>query len=229
MEQVTAIILAAGQGKRMNSDVQKQYMLLKDKPVLYYSLKAFEESKVDSVILVVGEQEVNDVREQLVRRYQFHKIQAVISGGAERYLSVYCALQQLKDTNYVLIHDGARPLVTVELINQVTEEVKLYQACIVGVPSKDTVKLVNHDKIVIATPERNNVWLIQTPQAFSYSLIKQAYDSLMETGEYNVTDDAMVLERSNSTPIHIIQGSYDNIKITTAGDIIVAEALLTKE
>lgn len=226
MDQITAIVLAAGHGKRMNSGVRKQYMLLKDKPVLYYSLKALEESEVDSIILVVGEQELTEVREQMVEQYQFHKIKKVIAGGLERYLSVYCGLQQVENAAYVLIHDGARPLVSTELINRVIEEVKSHNACIVGVPSKDTVKLVNDTNIVTATPERNCVWMIQTPQAFAYPLIKEAYDRFIESGDSNVTDDAMVLERCNQTPIHMVTGSYNNIKITTPEDIQIAEVLL---
>lgn len=222
----TAIVLSAGSGKRMGSSIPKQYLLMGEKPVLYYSLKAFEESSVDEIILVAGRNDLAYCRENLVDAYSFKKVTSIIEGGTERYHSVYEGLKAIKDTDYVLIHDGARPLLTVETIEKTLEEVIRYKACVVGVPSKDTVKLVGYDGIVLETPQRDKVWCIQTPQAFSYKLIMEAYDKIMVEMPSNITDDAMVLESALHYPVRMVMGSYSNIKITTPDDIIIGEALL---
>ena len=226
MEKITAIILAAGQGKRMNSSVSKQYMLLKDKPVLYYSLAAFENSLVTEVIVVVGKDDISYVKEEIIKPYGFRKVTHVVEGGSERYLSVLSGLNEINTTDYVLVHDGARPLIKANTINTVISEVIRKKACIVGVPSKDTVKLSSRDGVIDSTPEREHVYMVQTPQAFEYSILKEAYDNL---GSYHgavITDDAMIVECLNKYPIHLVQGEYTNIKLTTPEDIVIAEALL---
>lgn len=216
---ITAIVLAAGQGKRMNSDIAKQYLLIQGKPILYYSLKTFEESNVDHIILVVGENDIDYVKNQIVDKYGLKKIKKIITGGAERYHSVYNGLQQAKDSEYVLIHDGARPFVTHEIIYRTIENVKVSKATVVGMPVKDTIKIADNQNMVVETPPREKVWMVQTPQAFEYNLIKRAYDRIIEKEDISITDDAMVLEYSTSHKIQLIQGSYKNIKITTEEDL----------
>lgn len=228
MSKYTAIVLAAGHGKRMNSSVAKQYLLLAERPILYYSLKAFQESDIDEIILVVGAGEEEYVKETIVNAYSLSKVIKVISGGQERFHSVYEGLKAIDQTDYVLVHDGARPFITIATINSMMEEASEYQACILGVPSKDTVKIVNEQGYVTDTPKRKHVWNIQTPQAFSFSLLCEAYEKLIISGIQDVTDDAMVVELMTSHSVRIIQGSYDNIKITTPEDISIAEDILKR-
>lgn len=226
-DKITAIVLAAGQGKRMNSEVAKQYLMLKAKPVLYYSLKTFEDSLVDDIILVVGADDIDYVRKQIVEAYDFKKVTHIIAGGKERYNSVYNALESITDTKYVLIHDGARPFVTDEIVDRVIKNVIALKACVVGMPAKDTIKIADEDGYVYDTPSRANLWMIQTPQAFEYEMIKKAYDMIMKEDNIQVTDDAMVLEYTLGYPIKLIKGSYQNIKITTPEDINISQMLLS--
>lgn len=226
-DSITAIVLAAGQGKRMNSKTAKQYLLLNDKPVLYYSLKAFEDSNVDDIILVVGQGEIEYVRDYIVQFYQFKKVYNIIEGGKERYNSVYNALNFIIGTSYVLIHDGARPFVTNDIIDRVIKSVIESKACIVGMPVKDTIKIADKAGFVFDTPAREDVWMIQTPQAFEFTMIKKAYDTIMKEDSIQVTDDAMVLEHTLNYPIRLIEGSYQNIKITTPEDIKIGEIFLS--
>jgi len=232
-DKVSAIILAGGSGKRMQSEIPKQYMLLGDYPVLYYSLKAFDNSSVDEIILVINESDREYLKEKLLKAYTFKKPVRLAAGGEERYLSVFNGLQGCKESDYVLIHDGARPFISVEIIEETIKNTKEYKACAVGVPVKDTIKIVDTNGTIKETPDRSKVWAIQTPQAFQTSLIIDAYELLLADlnqktggGPLNVTDDAMVLECTINYPIKIIMGSYSNIKITTPEDIRVGEALL---
>lgn len=226
MGKYTAIVLAAGMGKRMNSSVPKQYLTLADKPVLYYALKAFEESDVTDIILVVGEGEVSYCREEIVEKYALRKISAVIEGGKERYYSVYEGLKVAKGADYVLIHDGARPLVTGEIIRRAIQTVLQEQACVVGMPVKDTIKIIGEDGRAEATPDRSRLWQIQTPQVFSYDMIFDAYEWVIGQEDIAVTDDAMVLECATGRKVKVIEGSYENIKITTPEDLLIAETYL---
>lgn len=228
MEKYTAIVLAAGMGKRMNSSVPKQYLMLAGRPVLYYALKAFEESDVTDIILVVGEGEVSYCREEIVEKYALRKISAVIEGGKERYYSVYEGLKAAKGADYVLIHDGARPLVTGEIIRRAIQTVLQEQACVVGMPVKDTIKIIGEDGRAEATPDRSRLWQIQTPQVFSYDMIFDAYERVIGQGDIAVTDDAMVLEHVTGRKVKVIEGSYENIKITTPEDLLIAETYLKR-
>lgn len=231
----TAVILAAGQGKRMQSTVHKQYLLLKDKPVLYYSLKAFEDSMIDDIVLVVGPEDKEFCQKEIVEKYDFKKIRVIITGGKERYHSVANGIQAINwKCDYVFIHDGARPLVNHEIIERAYYEVIRSRACVVGMPVKDTIKIADLKGFVADTPARSLVWQIQTPQVFDKKLIIDAYARLIDQ-EKNilaqgilVTDDAMVVEYFTETPIKLVQGSYENIKITTPDDLKIAEILLDK-
>lgn len=227
-----AIVLSAGRGTRMQSDIPKQYMPLIDKPVLYYSLKAFQDSSVSSIILVTGKEDVEFCQKEIVEKYNITKVSAIVTGGKERYHSVYEGLKQLKDHDYVLIHDGARPCVNVDIIERSIQSAIEEEACVVGMPVKDTIKISNENGYAVETPDRSTLWMIQTPQSFSYSLIYGAYTELMgqmQKGSQDVpsiTDDAMVVEYIYGKKVKLILGSYTNIKITTPEDIRVAEGFL---
>ena len=224
----TAIVLAGGSGKRMGTKVHKQYLMLKGYPVLYYSLKAFQESAyIDEIILVSGAGEENYCKKEIVENYGFSKVSKVVAGGAERYNSVWNGLQRVVEKEgYVYIHDGARPFVNEKMIERAYECVEETKACVAGMPVKDTIKVVDEKNYVKDTPERKTLWLVQTPQVFESSLIKAAYQKLIDNKIENATDDAMVVEQMMEHPVKLYLGSYENIKITTPEDLLVAEAFL---
>lgn len=229
---VTAIVLAAGSGRRMNNTVAKQFLLLEDKPVIYYSLKAFEESIVDEIILVTSVESFEYVQTEIIHKYGFKKIKQVIEGGKERYDSVKNAIDRIVDANYVLIHDGARPFITCEMIATLIERVKEDKACLFGVPVKETIKVVDKDQRIQDTPSRTTLWAAQTPQAFEFQRIKAAYDMLYamdcEVRE-KITDDAMVYEMLIKEPVVMVMGNYTNIKLTTPEDLDYGKLLMKSE
>lgn len=225
----TAIILAAGQGKRMHSRVQKQFLSLKGKPVLYYSLACFQNSpEIQEIILVTSAESVEYCKKEIVQNYEFSKVKKIIPGGKERYDSVFQGLLACTDCDYVYIHDGARPFVTEEIIARVEKTVKKYGGCVVGMPSKDTVKIADEKQFIAQTPRRSLVWTVQTPQVFSYGLIRRAYEKARQKSMDNITDDAMVAEVYENIQIPLVEGSYENIKITTPEDLLIAERILEK-
>lgn len=226
-------MLAAGQGKRMQSNVHKQYLLIKDKPVLYYALKVFEDSVVDDIVLVVGEGEVDFCQREILDKYGFRKIRAVVCGGKERYHSVAYGIQSINwKCDYLLIHDGARPFVDDDIINNVLDEVRQSRACVAGMPVKDTIKIADEKGYVAGTPDRSRLWQIQTPQVFEKKLITEAYEKLLVEEKkllaegVTITDDAMVVEYFMNVSVKLVQGSYENIKITTPEDLKIAEVLV---
>lgn len=256
-----AIVLAAGRGKRMNSKVAKQYLLLQDKPVLYYALKQFEDSFIDDIILVTGADDITYCKKEIVGKYGFTKVRLIVAGGKERYHSVYqglLAAGELLDSVGVLgsdrqagasagvrgiwdknadnvciyIHDGARPFINEEILARARQSVEQYGSGVVGMPVKDTIKIVDEDGFAVSTPKRSFVWQVQTPQCFLYSVIMPAYTELIATEEkllsqgIAITDDAMVVELLSGSQVKLVEGSYENIKITTPEDLIVAEGFL---
>lgn len=228
-----AIVLSAGKGKRMNADTAKQYLNLCGKPVIYYCLKAFEESFIDDIYIVAGEQDIEYLHNEIVTKYGIKKVRAIVKGGAERYHSVMNGLNAIDDCEYVFIHDGARPFVDNAMLDNAYECVERYKSAIVSVPSKDTIKIVDDDNTAVSTPDRKHVRLMQTPQVFSFAEIRAAYSQMIEKEEdilskgIVITDDAMVMENFGTVPIKVVDGSYRNIKITTPEDMIIAEAFLT--
>lgn len=218
----TAIVLAAGQGRRMGTEVQKQYLEINGKPMLYYSLYTMERSQIiDEVVLVVGEKQEEYCRQNIVEKYGFSKVKSIVQGGAERYYSVWNGLQEVGE-GYVFIHDGARPFLTDDIIKRAYETVIVCKACVVGMPVKDTIKIADDAGIVVDTPPRSSVWMIQTPQVFETALVKQAYAKLVEQKQIQVTDDAMVVEQMLGHKVKLVEGSYENIKITTPEDLKIA-------
>ena len=224
----TAIVLAAGQGKRMGTAVQKQYLEIKGHPVLYYSLQAFQQSTlIDEIVLVVGEGQREYCEKEIVEKYNFTKVKHIVQGGRERYHSVWNGLQKVQE-GYVFIHDGARPFLTETILEKAYEEVCSYPACVVGMPVKDTIKMADNEGFAVETPNRSLLWQIQTPQVFDVALIRKAYALLMEQTDICVTDDAMVVEQMLDMKVRLVQGSYENIKITTPEDLDIAEILVEK-
>lgn len=234
----TAIVLSAGQGKRMGTDVQKQYIELFGKPIIFYTLSAFQNSSIiDDIILVAGHGQEDYVYRDIVWKYGFTKVKSIVPGGNERYASVWQGLKVVKSgvlgeeslEGYVFIHDGARPFVDDAILERAYETVNENRACAAGMPSKDTVKLADDEQFAVTTPERKYVWMIQTPQVFEASLIIEAYFRLMGEEYINVTDDAMVVEQMMEFPVKLFEGSYENIKITTPEDLAIAKIFLTNK
>lgn len=225
----TAIVLAAGQGKRMGTKIQKQYLEISGKPVLYYSLNTFQNSKIiDDIVLVVSEGQEEYCEKEIIGKYNFDKVSKIVVGGSERYYSVWNGLQILDEEGYVFIHDGARPFVTEEIIVRAYDEVCSCKACVVGMPVKDTIKIADENGFSDYTPRRDLVWMVQTPQVFDVKIAKKAYEMLMKCGIINVTDDAMVVEAMLHQNVKLVKGSYENIKITTPEDLEIAEVFLKK-
>ena len=226
---VTAIIVAAGSGKRMNSDTKKQFMEINDKPLLYYSVRAFEESEVDDIVLVVPEEDIDYVKSEIVEKYGFNKVKAVTTGGITRTKSVEHGLLLALDAGHVLIHDGARPLITDTLINRVIDAVKTERAILVAVPAKETI-YSTEDGMVSASLKRDRLYIAQTPQAFDTVLIKEAYNLAEKSAVKGpATDDVTFVYNYLGVKAKIIEGDYKNIKVTTPEDIEVAKALLMNQ
>lgn len=230
-EKQVAVVLSAGQGKRMNSATAKQYLLIKEKPVIWYSLQTFEQCPfIDEIILVAGEKDLDYCREHIVEKYGFQKVRRIVAGGKERYHSVFNGLLAIQDCTFVYIHDGARPFLTQEILERAQKAVRVYGACVVGMPVKDTIKICDRDGFSIQTPDRSMVWQVQTPQIFSYPLIRGAYELLMEElqkgVEIPITDDAMVVEHMIGQKVKLVEGTYSNIKITTPEDLAIGEKFI---
>ena len=228
-DRITAIVLAAGKGSRMHSDIPKQFMMLDGYPVIYYSLKAFQDSSVDDIILVAGEDAVEYCSKDIVERYNLTKISKIVTGGAERYDSVRNGLIAANGARYVLIHDGARPCITQKIIRDSIDAVNEYPACTVGVPVKDTIKIVDEEQMGVDTPDRSRLWQIQTPQSFDRELLLGCYAKLGEDKNAYITDDTMIVERYSNVKTKVIWGAYENIKITTPEDLKIASNFLKKD
>ena len=223
----TAIVLAAGQGRRMGTDLPKQFLPLCGKPVLWYSLNCFQNSDLtDRIILVCGKEWIGYCEEEIVRKYGLSKVKTITEGGENRYDSVYNGLKACADTEFVMIHDGARPFITDGILRRGLLGAEKTGACVIGMPSKDTVKIADQDGFIKETPQRSSVWIIQTPQVFRYSLIREAYGQIMKSGTVNVTDDAMVVEQTLGTKIALAEGSYENLKVTTPDDLLKCRAIV---
>lgn len=229
---VYTIVAAGGSGSRMGSDIPKQYLTVRDRPLLYYTLNALETSCVSGVSVAVSKDWMQYVVSDIVDKYHLNKVIRVCEGGAERHVSVYHALDDLTDIanaeDIVLIQDGARPFVTAELVDKIVCGVKEFGAALAAVPVKDTIKISDAEGFVKETTERANTWQIQTPQGFYYGEILEAYRRLFaESTMPAITDDAMVYERAfPEKKVKLIEAYYENIKITTAEDLEVAKARL---
>ncbi len=221
------IIPAAGKGKRMNYNKSKQYIELKGKPILVHTLEVFMRCEaIHHIIIVVGKGEVDYCKQEIVEGHGLEKVLHVIEGGKERQDSVYEGIKCVPDkTDIVLIHDAARPFIKEEHINATIREAYIGGACVLGVKVKDTIKVANHEDYIIDTPNRNMLWAIQTPQTFKKEVIQEAYVQAIKD-KFVATDDAMIVEKYSDRAVKIVEGSYDNIKITTQEDLIIAKSLM---
>ena len=212
---ISAIVLAGGRGKRMNYHKSKQFIEIKGKPVLVYTLEKFIYNKsIDEVILVLPEDEVD----------YCIKVDRIVIGGKERQDSVFNALEAMEKANIVLIHDGARPFISEKIIEEGIKYANIYGAAAPGVTPKDTIKIKNEDNISVDTPDRNTLVAVQTPQCFKYDEIYQCHRKIKEENAI-VTDDTSVVERYGHK-VYLYEGDYTNIKITTPEDLILAERLI---
>lgn len=220
-----ALIPAAGSGSRMQADVSKQYLLLDGKPLLAHTLQVFAaHPAIDAIYLIVPPGDLDYCRREIVERHAITGITQIVAGGAERQDSVANGLAACgaADDDIILIHDGARPFVSSEIITAAIAAARQFAACTVGVPVKDTIKRVI-DGIVTETPERCQLWQVQTPQAFRYDLLRRAHVAGRDCGG-GATDDAVLVERLGH-PVTMVAGSYTNLKITTPEDLVIARAL----
>ena len=228
-----AIVLAAGKGKRMGGGTRKQYLFLEDKPVLCYCLDVFERSFIDEVILVVGKEEQEFCKNEIVEKYGYKKVETIIEGGRERYHSVYNGIQAIDEAEIVYIHDGARPFISEKILEDLRIEVKNSRACVAAVPVKDTIKIVDSEGKTIDTLDRSKLWAVQTPQVFEFSIVKNAYDIMMAEenrgSTMHVTDDCMVVEKYTELRSKMVYSTYKNIKITTEEDLIIAKSFLLEK
>lgn len=228
MDKIAVVIPAAGQGKRMGLPYNKQFARIKDLPVVFRTILVFMRSEVVSSIIVIcasGEEDLFSKEE--LNKFGITDEIIVVTGGAERQDSVYRGLLAVPaDCNYVMVHDGARPLVCDKIIKEAAEQVKLHKAIVVGVPVKDTVKLTDDRGFITETLPRERLWQIQTPQAFETKILRDAYEKAFSENFYG-TDDASLVERLGHS-VKIIKGLYENFKITTPEDLVLAEAILQR-
>lgn len=231
-EKCVAIVLAGGQGKRMNSSVPKQYMMILEKPILYYTLKTFEDSFIDEIIIVTPEGGEDYCQKEIVERYEFHKVTKIVSGGKERYHSVYNGIKAIGDCDYIFVHDGARAFLTEDILTRCLTDVREYGACVASMPVKDTIKISDGNGFVDHTPDRSLLYMVQTPQVFDAPILRDAYSKLIKEEQkliqegIHITDDTMVVEYFMNHQIKLTEGSYTNIKVTTPDDLILGEAFL---
>lgn len=221
---ISAIVLAGGRGKRMNYHKSKQFIEIKGKPVLVYTLEKFIYNKsIDEVILVLPEDEVDYCKKEVLQKYSL-KVDRIVIGGKERQDSVFNALEAMEKADIVLIHDGARPFISEKIIEEGIKYANIYGAAAPGVTPKDTIKIKNEDNISVDTPDRNTLVAVQTPQCFKYDEIYQCHRKIKEENAI-VTDDTSVVERYGHK-VYLYEGDYTNIKITTPEDLILAERLI---
>ena len=225
---VTVIIAAAGQGKRMGLESNKVFLPLRYKPVLYHSVMAMVACReVDDIVVVAADDEIQEMQDMLIS-WSIAKPWRVVAGGSERQYSIANALAAIpKETDIILVHDGARPFIDTDTIAELISAARRYYAAGVAVPVKDTIKRVDENGFISDTPPRNMLWAIQTPQAFRASLLRKAYVEAAQDG-YLGTDDAALVERLGVS-VKIVQGSYQNIKITTPEDLLIARAFMQKK
>ncbi|KYH28789.1 MULTISPECIES: 2-C-methyl-D-erythritol 4-phosphate cytidylyltransferase [Clostridium] len=220
-----AIIVAAGKGTRMKAKINKQFIKLKGKPILYYTLKAFEDNDlIDEIVLVLAKNEIEYCKDNILNKYKMNKIKKIVEGGSTRQDSVIRGLLAAKGNDVVLIHDGARPFVDNRIIEDGIKYANIYDACACGVEPKDTIKIKTEDGFSLNTPKRETLFSVQTPQCFKYDLILDAHKKALKE-KIEATDDTMIVENYNHK-VYLYEGSYNNIKITTPEDLIIGERIL---
>lgn len=219
------VIVAAGTGSRMNMGINKQFIKLEGKEIIAYTIEKFyNNSNIEDIVVVVKEDESEFFKKEILDKYNFKNVK-IAYGGKERQDSVYNGLKLLDEKcDVVLIHDGARPFVSDKIIDKSIEEAKEHKAIVVGVPVKDTIKVIDDDKNIVDTPNRSVLWAVQTPQTFDYNILIDAYKDAFKNKFYG-TDDAMLVERIGYK-VKMLEGSYNNIKITTQEDLNIGSQIL---
>lgn len=223
---VTAIILAAGKGKRMLHSLPKHFIRLEDKPVLAYTLDAFEKCPdVNQVLIVSRSGEEEYCLKEVVEMYGYKKVLKIVIGGERRQDSVYNGIKELdEDTDIVIVHDGVRPFVSQKILSETIKLAMFADGVVTAVPVKDTIKEAGDDKTIRSTPDRSSLWYAQTPQVFKKRILEEAF--IMAYGDrVSVTDESSLVERLGYK-VKIVEGSPDNIKITTKEDLLLAELIL---
>ena len=222
------LIPSAGSGSRMGAKAKKPYLSLGNKPILAHTLLAFEQcSLINEVVLIVAEDEIDYCKTSIVEPFKIRKVNKIIAGGPKRQDSVWEGLKTLNDDcELVMIHDGVRPFVSQEILKKSVHETANSGATVVAVPVKDTIKIVSKKAEVLETIDRSRIWAVQTPQTFTRDVLKRAYEKAYNDRFYG-TDDASLVERLG-VKVKIIPGSYDNMKITTPGDLTLGEAILER-
>lgn len=223
---ISAIILAGGKGKRMNSSISKQFIEIKGKPIIYYTIKKFNDNKkIDNIVVVLSQEEIEYFKEKILKKYDL-KVDKIVIGGDERQDSVYNGLESLENsgTDIVLIHDGARPFISDRIIDDGIKYATIHGACAPGVMPKDTIKIKGKSNFSIDTPNRETLVAIQTPQVFKFREILECHKKV-KIDKVVVTDDTMAVERYGNK-VYIYNGEYTNIKVTTPEDLILGEKLI---
>lgn len=228
-----ALVLAGGSGQRMQASTRKQYIEINGKPMMVYALEAFERSFVDEIILVVQAGDEAFCRKEIVEKYGLKKVGKIVAGGSERYHSSATGLQAAQSCDYVLIHDAARPCLTEEIILRCMDGVIENGASAAGMPVVDTINVIDESRKVLDTPDRNHLWIAQTPQVFPYKEICAAHEKLREqesqmTAEERkaITDDVKVAKWFMGIESYMVEGAYENIKVTTPADLRIAQLFL---
>ncbi len=222
---VMAIVVAAGSGSRFGGDLPKQFLVLRNQPLVIHAVRRFENTEeVDEIVVVVPEAFIAET-EELVRRFRLHKVGAVVAGGARRQDSVANGIRALspRASDLVLVHDGVRPFVDAQQIRDVIVQCRKHKAAVLAVQPKDTVRRSSGGLVFDRTLDRTALWLIQTPQAFTAGLLKKGL-ALAEKRHLTVTDEAALVERLG-VKARIVRGSYDNIKVTTKEDLELARLI----
>lgn len=213
---ISGIILAAGNSTRFGQNKNKNLFEINGEPIISNSLKIFDNSEKINEILLVIKKEEKEYFEEIIKRNKFKKTIKYVIGGNTRKASVYNAISQI-DSDYVVIHDGARPNIKEEYIEKSIKELEKYKGVTIAVKAKDTIKICNENQEVVETTKRSNTWLIQTPQSFDRKILKESHEKF-DANDESLTDDCMILEKCGYT-VKVIQGDYENIKVTTFGDI----------
>lgn len=223
---VSAVIPAAGMGTRMEHDMNKIFIIMENRPILAHTLEAFQQcDEVDEIVVVAKQEELSYLHAEFQSEYPFSKVRAIVAGGETRQDSVFNGLMAVDPAcDIVLIHDGARPFVDQRLILDSIIGVIEHGACVVGVPVKDTIKVIDENQKIRYTPQRKTLWKVQTPQSFIYEFIVDAHLRAQDE-EIKATDDSSLVEQLGY-PVHMVLGNYSNIKITTPDDLKFAKAIL---
>ena len=221
-----AVIVSAGKGHRFMKGKKKQFYFLAEKPILAHTLDKFEACPViHSILLVVAQEDMDYCLKEIVEKYRYRKISQIIPGGKSRQESVRNGIDSLaKDIEIVAIHDGVRPFITREMIEESIQAAVRFHAVVMAMPVKETIKMAHPDGTILKTLDRESLWQVQTPQTFKVSVLKEAYQRATRDG-FVGTDDASLVERLG-VKVHILPGSYTNIKITTPEDLMLANLFL---